>query len=536
MAELAKKKLSKEFFSDHGFKALLVVVAVAFIVRLYYLITTSSQAMWWDEAEYMSAAKLWGMGVPYELNEQRPPLFQLLAAGLVKLGFGETALKFLLVLIPSIALVIAVYYLGKELYDYKIGLIAAIGTAFVWSLIFWSVRFQPDFFSVTFQVIALLFFWKLIKSDNRKYGVYAGIFAAAGFYFKISALLVPVSMVLFVLYKDGWQAVKQKKYWIVLGAFVVGMIPFMIWQTVTFGSPLAFGATYSGDFNEGRSPGWMTLWFYYSFKQPQYSFPKILVFAFFIVGLLATLLKTIFTIDIVVKDKTLRKDQNIFSFIVLLVITLFYIFYIQGTIEDRWVFLTIPFIFFFAGKTILWAYNKVKAYSQILAVLLMVAILFGFSIPQLSHASELINSKKGSYAPVKEASLIIKENSQPEDKILSVSYTQTTAYAEREVITYSKMSIENFTKILVEQKPAYLIVSILEPHHPDWMIQQVSGQSGFSGVIMQYLNSSIIISSQNQIVQFDVKETISRDGATFKLIYPRNNEFGGLFAYKISYE
>ena len=528
MTEITKKNSLTAWLSDSNNKILLLIVILAFIIRLYYLISSSGQAMWWDEAEYMSASKHWALGVPYDLNEQRPPIFQLLGALLIKLGFGEVALKFFLSLIPSIALVVSSYYLGKELNGPTTGIIAAIGTAFVWSLLFWSVRFQPDFFSVTFQVISLIFFWKLTKYGERKNAMYAGFFASLGFYFKISALLVPISMGLFALYKDGWKASKQKNYWILIGTFVLSMLPFMIWQAINFGSPLAFGVTYSGDFNEGRSLGWMTLDFYKLFTKP-------LLFALFLIGLVITLVKTLMAADIIIKNKSERQDPYIFSLIILLVITLFYIFYIKGTIEDRWIFLMIPFIFILAARPVLIIYNKIEKYSKFILIILFSILILSFLIPQIKHSTDLINSKKESYAPVKEVSILIKEISQPSDKILSISYTQTTAYAEREVITYSNLPIENFTKILEENRPRFLIVSILEPHHPRWMIEQIRNEQGYTGIIMAYLNSSIIISPQGQLVNYDLKDKIIKDNLLLTRIYPTTNAFGGLVAYKIDY-
>ena len=504
------------------------LLAVALIIRVYYLFLSKGQVMWWDEAEYMSAAKHWALGVPYSLNEQRPPLFQLLGAGLIKLGFTEIFLKFLLVLLPSIALIVVTYYLGKELFGSKVALIGALGTSFVWSLLFWSVRFQPDFISVTLQLMAFLFFWKFVKSSSRKHAALTGLFCAAGFYFKISALLVPLSIGLFLLYKDGWKAIKVKNHWIILGSFIIGLIPFMIWQTLTFGSPLAFGVTYSGDFNEGRTLGWEALKFY-SF------FSKTIFYISFLLGLVMFLLNYAKNISSVFKNKSLRSDPWFFSFIVLLVISAFYVFYIKGTIEDRWVFLMIPFTFFFAGKFICSIYDLILKNSKFLGVLFLGVLFLSFILPQINHSTNLINDRKGSYLPVKEASLLIKENSSPLDKILSISYTQTTAYAEREVITYSKLPIENFTQILKEDRPKFVIVSILEPHHPDWMVQQVRNQEGFTAILFSYFNSTVILSPQNQIVQYDVKKQVSNEVANFSLIYPLEGNFGGLLAYKIDY-
>ena len=130
---------------------------------------------------------------------------------------------------------------------------------------------------------------------------------------------------------------------------------------------------------------------------------------------------------------------------------------------------------------------------------------------------------------------MIKENSAPEDKILSVSYTQTTSYAEREVITYAKMDQENFTRILNEQKPRYIMASILEPHHPEWIVQQAQNEQGFRGILFPYFNSTIVVSPQNQIVQYDLKNQVTHNNTLFTLIYPLDGNFGGLVAYRIDY-
>src|SRR3989344_9246841 len=163
------------------------VLLIAFVVRLYFLMQLGEQPLWWDEAEYMATSKHWAFDVPYDLNPQRPPLFQLMGALLLGIGFSELMLKFFLVVLPSVFLIYTIYWFGKETFGEKIGLIAAAASTFVWTYLFWSLRFQPDFWSMSFQMISLIFFWKMFKggTDEKKWAVYAGIFAALGFYFKI---------------------------------------------------------------------------------------------------------------------------------------------------------------------------------------------------------------------------------------------------------------------------------------------------------------------------------------------------------------
>lgn len=524
------KSLTNFLKNNWELSSLIGILVFSFIIRIFYLSVTMGQTLWWDEAEYMATAKHWAFGIDYNVNEQRPPIFQLLAAGLLNFGFGEIFLKFLLVVVPSVFLVLVIYLLGKEMFDQKIAIISSLGASLVWSILFWSSRFQPDFFSITLQLLAFLFYWKFINSNKKSHAIYVGIICATSFYFKISALLVPLSIFVFALYYEGWSIINKKNYWIIVLSFIISLIPFMAWQAISFGNPLAFGVSYSGDFNEGRDLGWMALSFYKSFL-------KTTTFVLFIIGLLITIFKTTLKADLIFKEKKLRRDPYIFSLIILLVVSLFYIFYIKGTIEDRWVFIIIPFSFFFASRTIFIVFEKLKNYSKIFAWVLIIIYLIFFATAQLNHTNNLVENKKTTYLPIKEASILIKDNSDYSDKVLSVSYTQATTYSERKVIPYPRMSIENFTEILNTQKPKYIMASIIEPNHPSWMVQQGQIQNGYYAILFPYFNSTIVLSPQGQIVNYDLKDKIIVNDISFNLIYPtKDTGFGGVVLYEADYQ
>ncbi len=469
----------KRWLKDRTHFLLLITLLVAFAVRLYYLFYTNGQALWWDEAEYMATAKHWAFGVPYDVNIQRPPLFQLLATILLKIGVtSEFFLKLVLVVLPSVLLIGIIYLVGRELFNKKVGLIAAFASAFMWSFVFWSTRFQPDFLSVSFQLLAIFFFWKLFKTNKRSFAIYAGMFIALAFYFKISALLVPLSLFIFILVKDGISFVKNKNYWVAFLSFVISLIPFAFWQYVTFGNPFGFAPSYIG--GTGIGQGWEFGWMAFDFF---YAFPKSLFFILFLFGGAIILMRLGLSADIMFKQKEKRLDAGLFSFILLLIITIFYVFYIRGTIEDRWVFLMAPFIFYFAAEGLLFIYRYVGKYHKIAAAVVVLALLSFFLYSQIQHTHELITLKKDSYLPVKQASLWIKDNSNPGDLVLSNSYTQATAYAEREIIPYPALvkeenssysyipsQIEMLEGIVEQRMPRYFMVSVFE-RHPDWTNQ-----------------------------------------------------------------
>jgi len=466
--EGSMKEKVKTWLKDPYNLAIIGVLIASFLIRLYYLIYTKGQTLWWDEAEYMSSAKNIAFGVPYDFNPQRPPLFQLFGAILLKLGLQEFSLKLILVAIPSTFMVFSIYYLGKELFNKKVGLIASIASGFMWSFLFWTTRFQPDFFSMSFQIMAIAFFWKLIKTNTHKYAIYSGLFSALGFYFKISALLVPLSFFVFLVFREGYKIVFEKKYWIYLVSFVLTMLPFLIWQFYSFGNPTAFAPSYIGGtgIGQGWEFGWMTLSFYNIFS-------KTVFFYLFLFGLFLVVFRLLLSFDIILKDKGKRTDSEIFSLIFLFVVTLFYIFYIRGTIEDRWVFILVPFIFFFCANALLWITEKVTKndFLKLSVVILIVGVFFIY--PHLTHTKYLIDEKKNSYLPVKEASLWIKENSNINDEVLSISYTQATAYSERKIFSYSFKNMSELDDLILKESPRYIMVSVFE-NHPQWTNQWVS--------------------------------------------------------------
>lgn len=157
LIEKKKEKIIK-WIKNHYNLGIVLIILLSLAVRLYYFFITKNQPLWWDEAEYMATAKHWVYNVPYDVNPQRPPLFQLLAAIFMYLAFSEAAIKFMIVIIPSIFLVFLTYLLGKEMFSKKVGLFAALATTFMWSFLFWSERFQPDFLSMCFKMASFLFF------------------------------------------------------------------------------------------------------------------------------------------------------------------------------------------------------------------------------------------------------------------------------------------------------------------------------------------------------------------------------------------
>lgn len=454
----------KKWLSKPSNLLLLAILIFATILRFQQVVQVDGQALWWDEAEYGATAKKWAYGTPYELNPQRPPLFQFLWSILLRIGLTELPIKIILVTIPSIFLVFTVYLLGREMYNRYVGLMAALLTSVSWTFLFWSTRFQPDFFSMSFQILAIYFMWSYWKNESRKDIVCSALFVGLAMYFKISALLVPLTFMVFILIRDKLTALKNKDYYLFALTFILSMLPYFIWASIEFGRWTGF--LNSGYSNQVVNP---TLPFAWNTLNLFYTLNGWLLFYLFLAGLIFGL-RFLLYFDIMLNDKKKTLNPDLFSTLILVVSSAFYIFYIRG-VEDRWVFIWVPFLTYFIANFLFFSYTKLKKYNIHFATALVVVALLAGAYFQYNSAQQLIDARKESYAPVKLAGEWIKENSDEEITLLTQSQTQNSYYAERKIRSIN--SFENnpeFSEFINSTNTDDLLlqVSIFEPH-PDWI-------------------------------------------------------------------
>ena len=456
---------------------LIGIILLAFGVRVYYFAYTDGQTLWWDEAEYMATAKHWVYDVPYDVNEQRPPLFQLLAALLLGAGFSERIILFLLVVLPSTALIFVSYSLGKTLVNTRTGVFIAFGMTLTWSYLFWSTRFQPDFFSLFFQLLGILFFWKTVVTKSVHSGLLTGLFIALAFYFKISTLVVPLAFFAFLLITEQKKLFTTKAYWMIGLGFMVALIPFFLWQYILFGNPIAFAPSYADPTQRAeRDWGWQALTYLYSFTHPDASFVKGPFALLALGGVVLFLVPFLLTFDTYLLNSTRPPRPELLALLLIICTELFYIFWTQGTIEDRWILIIAPFTLFFSARGAFYLnYTETKR-SALFAIILLIVLCGFYAQTQLTHMHTLTTLKKDSYAPVKEISLYLKEILAPTESWATVSYTQGTAYSERKVITYGPIKNSTAMDALIQQEhPLYLMDSAFEPR-PTWLDAWIAEQ------------------------------------------------------------
>ena len=142
---------------------LLAIIALATALRLYHL---DYQSLWVDEIASMNGAdpdQSWSGVITYSVSDQ-PPAFFLLLHSWFKIFPFTGFYGRLLPLIIGIAGIFAMFFLGKEVKNEKLGLIAALITTFSFIHILFSQ--EARFYTLLFfsSSMSYLFFIRAVKS------------------------------------------------------------------------------------------------------------------------------------------------------------------------------------------------------------------------------------------------------------------------------------------------------------------------------------------------------------------------------------
>ena len=453
-----KNNKSKEFLKNN--LPIILILCLGFAIRVYYFILTKNQAEWYDSGEYLSMASHWAFNLPYEFNSQRPPLFPLMEALFLKLGFGDNLLKFIVEVVPSTLLILISYLIVKEMYNKKLALLTSFFISIFWLILFNTVRLHADIPLLFFSYLAVYYFWKGYVKKERKYHLYlAFIFLALAFLIKLTAGLFGIIFLIFLILTDKLKFLKDKHLWISFVLFCLILLPYFIWQNNTFGSPTAFlfasHVTYDpGGITSYKPIGWYVLnWIPWMLHTPY--------FILFLIGLI-TLYTLFLSLDLILKNKSNEKYNDLLIFLWIL-LTLTYFIFLERDAEDRWLLpIALPLLIL-VSKGLYFVYDLIKKYQKQVAVSVFIILILIGGYFQLARASETINDKKDSYKEVRESSLWIKENSNPDDIIFSKSLTQVTYYAQRQVFGFGGNETE-FKNDVKKYKPKYIVFSIFEPH------------------------------------------------------------------------
>ena len=489
----------KDFLKDRYNQILISILIFAFVIRIRYLFI--DQAVWWDAADYLTLAKIIGGKIAYyaryDFNSRRPFFLAVLWGILYRLGFGEVMLRLTEILF-SFGIVILTYLLGKTLYNKKVGLIASFIVSGFYLMLFFTARLMTDIPAVFFLMLTMLMFWKgFVNNEGKKYMWLTGVFAGLAMLTRAASIYILPLFFVFIFIIKRFSILKNKHFWL---AIVIGLIvfsPFLGFIYVKHGgNPIdKFLGLSSGRFSADAKRPTFEIFFKYVDYLPTYldvndrvssilsqnaflelglmDIIKIPFLILFLFGLLYLIIELFLGYDMVLKNENKKLKSNLF-------IVLWFLIPLAGIslsagFEPRYILAILPAAFIIISLMLIKLYKFISKYNKYIAIIVVSIILFSGVYSQASYGHNLVKGKQMSYYPVKQAGLWIKENSNPEDVIISQSLYQNMYYSERDTYgfysnkTKTKMTEEEFDEFIIGLKPKYLVISVFEPGFtPEW--------------------------------------------------------------------
>ena len=246
---MPEKEITIEIKSLEIF-ALLVSLIIFLIFELF--VTFNNPIVFGDEGYHARMSQLIAENVEYYTWEpfhytklskrgfyRLPLLNVLIASFLFIFGNSEAIINFL---IPFIAFLtgLSTFFLGKELYNRKLGLFSAIIATTVPSFVTYSVLVYTEILVTLFSVLFFLFFVLGIKKEKRIYTIASGVFGVLAFLSKTSGFTVYIFVFLAFLYH---MLVKRrynlaKNYFILFSILIILLLPFLLRNLYYFNTPL----------------------------------------------------------------------------------------------------------------------------------------------------------------------------------------------------------------------------------------------------------------------------------------------------------
>ena len=496
-----KTELKTKLFGwvkDNYDKLFLVILIIAFIIRLMIFLKTMNQPLWWDAADYMATAKNWAGTNSHLLDTwyyRRGFLWALWGTIFFKLNLGEIAVRFSVVLF-STGVVAVSYFLIKKMFNKKLALLTSLGLTFSWVFLFFTGRILTNLPATFFLLISVLLFWKgYVLKEGNKFIYLFGLFFALACLTRMQYLMFAIPILALIFTKEKFRFLKNKQLWLAIGIFLLVFTPQLIMHGQHFGNPFLDltnyylgieGISQSGEVGVKLvNTSDLFLWFNnlpYILDGTIGNYSSLFsispIYLLFVIGFFWFFADLFLGFDKLFKNKSLQKK---FFILVWMISTLLFLGYIAPQLEQRYIMQTLPFLFLIAAFPLVkigdYIYKKFK-YSQKICLLIIVGIFVLLLIPNFSFGNSLTESKKTSYLEVKQAGLWIKQNSELSDIVISGSLPQTTYYSERSTYPFnlayrrdiSRGNESDFDEFVNSKKPRYLILSAFEKQ-PEWVYQ-----------------------------------------------------------------
>ena len=208
------------------------VVVFAFLSRIFLI--NRVEIIMWDAAVYIMNAR-WFIGEQVFWEILRAPLLPFLISPLALFGASPKAYVTFSVLI-SILSIIVTYFVAREFFGEKAGVLSALILAVVPLHVFWSPQVYTEILGSIFVLGCVYFLWKFDESENdNKFLYLCGLMAGFSFLSRyILGVMLPVIFIFLLLRKK----LTIKNGLIVLVFFSIVVLPWFAYNYSVFGDPM----------------------------------------------------------------------------------------------------------------------------------------------------------------------------------------------------------------------------------------------------------------------------------------------------------
>lgn len=191
---------------------------------------------------FLIIANNWYPGVEIEIVKSQAPLFPYVLAIITTLFEGSLEVLRIGSVIPGSLTVCFIYLLGKEMYDRRVGLLAAFFLCFSTYHIFYSRMILLESLTMFFIAAFAYFFWKgYFKEKGMRYIFIAGIMMGLAFDTKyIAFFLIPFVFFIVLWTKRSFKALIEKRFLLIWIGTLLSFAPLLIILHVTGVGALPF--------------------------------------------------------------------------------------------------------------------------------------------------------------------------------------------------------------------------------------------------------------------------------------------------------
>ena len=466
---MINKEKAIEFFSKNYIIIITSIFALAFILRLYYFNMT--QAVWWDEAEYLTRAKYYaGLVTTGEdiWSPRRPFLIPIIWTILYKIGSTEVVLRFTELLF-SMGSIVLTYLTGKEIFGKKAGMIASLGMAVMNLHLFLTARLLMDLPAATMILATAYVFYKYyLNQEHPKKLWLIGLMLGLSMSIKATSVLIIIPIIILILIKEGKRFLINKNIYIIGSFALLTLSPYLLYVMSTLNKINILSETTGIGQNR-----FVTIQQFISnitgalisYAMVIPSELKIIFTIFLLIGLYI-FLDVIIGFDILIKKKDNLLIKKAFLFLWPLVFLLFFGLFTKSYTEPRYILPMFPALFIIMAMGIIKVTKLIKNKQISIILTILILTIAGFS--QISFADDLIKNKAYSFYQIKPAGLWVNSNlNAGESAMVNSNQMEFLYYIEHNVFG-SAATEEETIQSIKDKKPVYYIISIFYQFNPEW--------------------------------------------------------------------